>query len=211
MRAEAAADVALGLYVLGLVMTFGLRTWAHRRATGSSGFRGPSGGPGTASWWGGLLFAAALVLTPVGLVLAVTGTARSADVPAALRWTGLVVAVTGFAIVLMAQSGMGTSWRIGVAATERTALVIGGLFALTRNPVFTGMSLALGGLVVMTPTVLTLAGLACLVLAVELQVRVVEEPYLLATHGDAYATYAARVGRFIPRTGRFPSAWAADS
>jgi protein-S-isoprenylcysteine O-methyltransferase Ste14 len=35
-----------------------------------------------------------------------------------------------------------------------------------------------------------------------LQVRAVEEPYLLSVHGDAYATYAARVGRFVPGVGR---------
>ena len=51
-------------------------------------------------------------------------------------------------------------------------------------------------------TVLTAAGLVCLVVAVQLQVRVVEEPYLLATHGKTYAAYAARVGRFVPGAGR---------
>lgn len=38
--------------------------------------------------------------------------------------------------------------------------------------------------------------------ALELQLRAVEEPYLLTAHGHAYATYAARVGRFAPGTGR---------
>ena len=40
-------------------------------------------------------------------------------------------------------------------------------------------------------------------LGLELQVRAVEEPYLLRTHGDAYRAYAARVGRFLPGVGRF--------
>ena len=35
-----------------------------------------------------------------------------------------------------------------------------------------------------------------------MQVRAVEEPHLLATHGRAYADYAARVGRFVPGIGR---------
>lgn len=39
---------------------------------------------------------------------------------------------------------------------------------------------------------------------IELQVRVVEEPYLSATHGQAYGDYAARVGRFIPGVGVNP-------
>ena len=41
-----------------------------------------------------------------------------------------------------------------------------------------------------------------LVVALELQVRVVEEPYLLVAQGAAYADYAARVGRFVPGVGR---------
>jgi len=36
---------------------------------------------------------------------------------------------------------------------------------------------------------------------VKIQVRLVEEPYLLRTHGPAYARYAQRVGRFLPGLG----------
>jgi protein-S-isoprenylcysteine O-methyltransferase Ste14 len=38
----------------------------------------------------------------------------------------------------------------------------------------------------------------------EIQVRLVEEPYLIRVHGDAYRTYAARTGRFVPGVGRLP-------
>lgn len=201
MTTENAASIALGLLVIGLLVTFGVRTWVHRRATGSSGFHGLSGRPGSAAWSGGVLFGAALLLTGVGLALATTGAMAPLRLPVAARWVGLVVATAGFAGVLLAQSGMGTSWRIGVDATERTALVTGGPFALARNPMFTAMCAALVGLDLMAPTALTAAGLVCLVVAVELQVRAVEEPYLLATHGATYAEYAGRVGRFVPRLG----------
>jgi hypothetical protein len=33
-------------------------------------------------------------------------------------------------------------------------------------------------------------------------VRGVEEPYLLSVHGETYARYVERVGRFAPRVGR---------
>jgi len=39
------------------------------------------------------------------------------------------------------------------------------------------------------------------VATIELQVRLVEEPYLTAKHGDSYRDYAARVGRFVPGVG----------
>ncbi len=38
-------------------------------------------------------------------------------------------------------------------------------------------------------------------LALELQTRLIEEPYLSGVHGEQYALYAARVGRFLPRVG----------
>jgi protein-S-isoprenylcysteine O-methyltransferase Ste14 len=47
-----------------------------------------------------------------------------------------------------------------------------------------------------------LLGAGALFAALELQTRAVEEPYLLRTHGEAYAAYAARVGRFVPGLGR---------
>jgi protein-S-isoprenylcysteine O-methyltransferase Ste14 len=46
-----------------------------------------------------------------------------------------------------------------------------------------------------------IVGFALLVLTIELQVRVVEEPYLLTVHGDAYRDYLAGVGRFVPGVG----------
>ena len=203
MSADRAADVALVLFAAGVVTTFGLRTWVHWRRTGASGFSGISGPAWSGGWWGGVLFVAALLSAAVGLMLASIAVVPSGPgVPGALRWTGLAVSVAGFAVTLAAQGGMGTSWRIGVDASERTALVTTGLFGVVRNPIFTAMCAAVAGLTVMVPTPLTVAALVCLVTAVQLHVRVVEEPYLSATHGQAYIAYTARVGRFVPAVGR---------
>jgi protein-S-isoprenylcysteine O-methyltransferase Ste14 len=46
-----------------------------------------------------------------------------------------------------------------------------------------------------------IAVLAIFVVAVEVSVRTVEEPYLLAAHGDDYRDYTASVGRFVPGIG----------
>ena len=55
------------------------------------------------------------------------------------------------------------------------------------------------------PTWISAAALVALVAAVELQVRAVEEPYLLHQHGSDYVDYAARTGRFVPGVGRIRS------
>jgi hypothetical protein len=57
-------------------------------------------------------------------------------------------------------------------------------------------------MVLVFPSACALATFVLLLLAVELQVRFVEEPYLVRVHGDAYTAYSARVGRFLPGIGR---------
>ena len=49
---------------------------------------------------------------------------------------------------------------------------------------------------------LAASGFVAFLLALEIQVRLVEEPYLLAIHGEAYRAYAAVTGRFVPGVGR---------
>ena len=172
----------------------------HRR-TGSAGFRGFSGTPATAGWWGGVLFVLAIVLGLAGPILAVTGVVV-ADPPVAVQVCGLVLALAGFAATLAGQVGMGSSWRVGVDPGERTTLVTTGVFGVIRNPVFSAMVAAQAGVVLMVPTWPSVLALVALVVAVELQVRAIEEPYLRAMHGSAYAGYAARAGRFVPGLGR---------
>lgn len=202
MTTDTAARLALALYVLGVISAFVGRTWLHLRRTGSTGYQGLSGPVGSAQWWGGVLFGAAVVLGAAGPALAAAGLGPHAvELSAVLHWVGLVAAVLGSVVVLVAQSAMGSAWRIGVDPGERTSLVTAGAFALVRNPVFTAMVAALAGMSLLVPTAVTIAALACLVLAIELQVRLVEEPYLRAVHGEHYAHYAARVGRFLPGVG----------
>ena len=141
---------ALVLYVVALVVLFGVRSWIQLRRTGSTGFVGISGTPAEAGWWGGVLFAAAMVLGLAGPVLAVADVV-TADPPIAVQIVGLVLALAGFAATLAAQTGMGASWRIGVDSADRTELVTGGVFAHVRNPIFTGMAAAQAGVVLMVP------------------------------------------------------------
>jgi protein-S-isoprenylcysteine O-methyltransferase Ste14 len=190
------AILALVLYALYLGLAFGLRSLIQLRRTGSAGFHGVGGRPGSAEWLAGVGFTLALLVL-LGLVELVA----ALDV-AAVHAAGLLLAGAGIATTFYAQVAMGTSWRIGVEEGERTELVTTGPFALVRNPIFAAMLPTGLGLTLLVPSWVAFAGLAGLALALELQVRVVEEPYLLRAHGEAYARYAARVGRFVPGLGR---------
>lgn len=194
--------LALTLFALYFALAFGLRSLAQLRRTGSSGFKGSSGRPGSVEWCGGVLFTVALALHFAAPLLDLTGVVGSLFVPGPAGWLGAGLITLGAAGTLASQGAMGASWRIGVEESERTELVTRGPFAMARNPIFTAMILASLGMALMVPNVAAAAALLSLITAIELQVRFVEEPYLIRTHGQTYLDYATRTGRFVPNVGR---------
>lgn len=198
------AALALIFVAVYFVLAFGLRTVLQRRRTGSSGFNGISGRPGSPAWLGGVLFAVAIVLAILAPILQLVDVVDPWDAvdTTATHIVGTILGLTGFILTLTAQVAMGESWRIGIDERERTTLVRTGPFAVVRNPIFAAMIPATVGLVLMVPNVVATLALVALTVALELQTRVVEEPYLLRVHGDDYARYASEVGRFVPGLGR---------
>lgn len=198
------AVVALVAYLLYLLLAFGLRSVIQIRRTGTSGFKGISGRAGSPEWLAGVLFVVALVVGLAAPVLALADVVEPLDAldTGATHAAGVVLFVGGLGLTLAAQFAMGTSWRIGVDHSERTELVTSGPFAYSRNPIFAAMIPASLGLALMVPSVVAIGGVLALLLALQLQVRIVEEPYLANTHGAVYEAYAARVGRFVPGLGR---------
>lgn len=191
------------LVALYLALVFGLRSYLQYRRTGSTGFRGISGRAFSVEWTGGVMFVLAMIATVAAPLLAWAGIddVLVASRPA-LDLAGGVTLGAGTLALLWSQGAMGSSWRIGVDPREVTGLVTAGPFGVVRNPIFSAMLLSALGLALLLPTFTALAAFVLLVLAVELQVRFVEEPYLLRAHGDAYRAYARRVGRFVPGLGK---------
>lgn len=192
------AGLALVLWVLYLVLAFGVRVALQLRRTGRTGVVGISGRPGSLEWIGGVLFVVALLVAFAGVF---QDPIAGLDTTAA-QAIGLVLAIGGILGTFAAQLAMGDAWRVGVDESERTELVTGGPFALVRNPIYSAMLPTVAGLALLVPNVLSIGGALALLAALELQTRGVEEPYLLRTHGRDYADYASRVGRFVPRIGR---------
>lgn len=198
------AATALALYLVYMATAFGLRSWLQWRHTGSTGFRGLHGAPGSPEWWAGVLFAVAVLAGLAAPLLQLTGILEPVTLldNTVVHIVGIAFALAGIAGTLAAQQSMGRSWRIGVDPSETTALVRSGVFAVVRNPVFTAMLIAAVGLTLIAPNLLALAAWGILLLAIQMQVRIVEEPYLYRAHGTDYANYAADTGRFIPHLGR---------
>jgi protein-S-isoprenylcysteine O-methyltransferase Ste14 len=137
------------LLALLLGLSFGVRTLQQRRATGSAGFHGLSGRPGSPAWLGGALLVAGLVLGALAPVAELLG--WTAPVAATDPRVGAALALLGTAATDAAQRSMGRSWRIGVREGERTALVTAGPFAWVRDPIFSAMLATAAGLARVDP------------------------------------------------------------
>ena len=181
-----------------------LRIWLQHRRTGDTGVRQFSIPPGSTQWWGHWTMNLGVLLT--WLAAPIADLAGLGPLPGLehliVHILGVALAGVGIVGTLIAQLQMGASWRIAVDETERTTLVTGAAFRVIRNPIFTGVATALLGLTLMVPNVIAFVGLAAAVIGIQIQVRLVEEPYLHRLHGAAYDHYAARVGRFLPGIGR---------
>jgi protein-S-isoprenylcysteine O-methyltransferase Ste14 len=199
------AVLALVVLVGWWGVAFGLRSYLHYRRTGSvpilsrDRHRSPQR-------WTRLLSGAGMLLAVAAPLAELAGLAGLAAIPAldhaVVRSAGLAVAVAGIAGTLRAQGAMGDSWRPDVDPDARHPLVTDGPFRLVRNPVMTCTAATVIGLAMMVPNVVSTLMLVTLIAAIQVQVRFVEEPYLERVHGDAYRSYAARTGRFLPLVGR---------
>jgi protein-S-isoprenylcysteine O-methyltransferase Ste14 len=203
MSPSVAAAIALLLLVAFAVLGFGWRAWLQRRRTGSFGFHRVSGRIGSVEWIAGVGFVVAMAMAALGPLLQFVNVIAPLHIWAA-EWThvaGATAATVGIGLTVWAQLEMGDSWRIGVDSEETTKLVRTGIFGLVRNPIYSAMLIFEFGIALLATNLVTIAGFLLALVSLELQVRRIEEPYLLAKHGAHYRDYTARVGRFIPGVG----------
>lgn len=197
-------ELALILCGSWALLLFVARSIIQWRKTGSTGFNGFSGRIGSPEWFAGASIAAGFILTPIAPISALLDWSIGDLLfeSSGLHLLGAALTTIGIFGSLAAQYAMGDSWRIGVDPGERTALITDGIYAWVRNPIFSFIGISLIGLLLVVPNPLSVAAIVLTWCGIELQVRCVEEPYLLASHGAKYQRYAAVVGRFIPELGK---------
>jgi protein-S-isoprenylcysteine O-methyltransferase Ste14 len=117
---------------------------------------------------------------------------------AALRLAAALVAVAALAGTVRCWLRMGADWRMDVGLERKTNLITDGLFARVRHPIYAFSILLMLCSVAIVPTApMTLIAAVHIVL-MNFKARN-EERHLSAVHGDAYAQYLRRTGRFFPR------------
>jgi protein-S-isoprenylcysteine O-methyltransferase Ste14 len=138
MDGAAMPIVALVLFAVLGALGFGWRSWEQRRRTGSTGFRGVSGQLGSAEWFAGAGFIAAIATAVVAPVLQWVGVVSPGVLHAPwIQTAGIVIGVIGIGATVYAQLDMGDLWRTGVDPSETTTLVRTGVLVWVRNPIFT--------------------------------------------------------------------------
>ena len=110
--------------------------------------------------------------------------------------TGAVLTAIAILWIGIGQAQMSASFRMGIDASEKTALVRHGLFSRSRNPIYLGLLAGVGGFFLIAPNALSFGAAVAAFVGIPVQVRL-EEEYLLAKHGDAYREYQAAVRRWI--------------
>lgn len=200
------AVVALTMGLLYVLVVFVAQPVLLRRRTGCSGWVASLG----ANRWeraASVLFLIGCALDLGNPALVLTGVLHPLALPGpplALATAGSVVFTASLALAACSQRVMGESWRTGIDPHHPTHLIMHGPFRLVRNPTYTSLLACSLTIAVLVPTTLAPAAVLTCLAALQVQTRLVEEPYLRHIHGQAYQRYAARVGRFLPAVGRLP-------
>jgi protein-S-isoprenylcysteine O-methyltransferase Ste14 len=114
----------------------------------------------------------------------------------ALRWIFAFAAVACLALTIDCWRRMGRNWRMDISE-RNTALVTEGLFARIRHPIYAFSIAMMIATAIVLPTAPMLAVAAIHIVLMNIKARN-EEAHLARMHGEAYARYVERTGRFFP-------------
>ena len=124
----------------------------------------------------------------------------AADAYTALRCIAAAAGVAALYGSVRSWRQMGRHWTMAVTRDETSTLLTGGMFSRVRHPIYAlSIGLMLATLVVVpTWPMLVVACVHFVLMNVKART---EEAHLARLHGDRYARYVARTGRFFPAPG----------
>jgi protein-S-isoprenylcysteine O-methyltransferase Ste14 len=120
-----------------------------------------------------------------------------ADMTLAARVFGVLVFIIGICFIALAMGAFRRAGTSVVPVEPTTALTFEGPYTFTRNPMYLGMALILGGLAFAGNALWPLLMLIPAIVIVQTQVIAREEAYLERKFGAEYLAFKARVRRWI--------------
>lgn len=116
-----------------------------------------------------------------------------------LRWTGVGIALLGFALLQWAQNTLGKNWSDTPRMMRGQSLITSGPYQFIRHPIYTAFLLILGStLLVSANWLIGLAWIGMTVLEVASRIGF-EENLMLEYFGDQYQEYRKKTGKLLPR------------
>ena len=109
---------------------------------------------------------------------------------------GVLVASVGILIFVLAFFSFGDSWRIGIDRKTAGQLVTGGIFSVSRNPIYVAFDLLFIAIFLMNGTWFFLIFALLAILAVHSQ-TLREEKFLAQCYGEAYKQYRKKTPRYL--------------
>ena len=113
-----------------------------------------------------------------------------------VRVFSAIVACVGLLIFVLAFFSFGDSWRIGIDRKTAGRLVTGGIFSISRNPIYVAFDLLFIGVFLMNGTLFFLIFGLLAILAIQSQ-TVREERFLAQRYGEEYERYRRKTPRYL--------------
>lgn len=142
----------------------------------------------------GWLAVAAQFVAIIGIVVS---PGDPALVPAAVRWAGILLIAVGGVTMVVAFLNLGSALTPTPVPVVGAGLRTTGLYARIRHPIYTGLLLLAGGLVLRSPGLWP--ALWFVLLAAILTAKAIWEEHMLAEAYPDYREYRRHTGRFLPR------------
>lgn len=122
------------------------------------------------------------------------------EAPAVISGIALALWIIGFAFLFVGRFGLGSSFRLGTPK-ESTGLRTGGVYRISRNPMYLGVYATVLASVLYTLNPLVLI-VGAFVVYVHHTIVLAEEVHMRTAFGREYDEYCSRVGRYIGPVGR---------
>jgi protein-S-isoprenylcysteine O-methyltransferase Ste14 len=120
---------------------------------------------------------------------------RMIRLPELVLNASLIAAAIGFLIGIIAMFNLGNSMRFGLPS-GKTEFKTGGLYSLSRNPIYVGFDLiSLASMVYTSNIIIVLLGLYGIY--THYLITLAEEKFLAGRFGSQYQDYCKRVGRYL--------------
>jgi len=111
-------------------------------------------------------------------------------------WAGLIICAIALAGLVLSLISFGDSFRVGIDDKAPSKLMTGGMFGISRNPVYLCFLILVAGLFLIHHNILI--SIAAVFFTVMIHRQILREESFLKTHyGTEYEDYCTKVRRYI--------------